>query len=147
MHMLGPLPSMLATRRSTCVATTTSNAQLDYICCGTADSKPSESLNPTNQRTRSFGEEIYESLLSSSDRYPDRLLTGESLGIATAHSPTTLSCSRPKNHCTRTSQRSTSISQYPGSIRQTGLVCALAVGHDRAPWARCRQSRFVFFPP
>ena len=132
-HMLAPPPSMSVTPRSTCVATTTNNAQRDCTCCDTVDSRLSGFPDPTSRRTLRCDEETCASLLSSLGRCPGRQLIDESRDTAIARSSTTPSCSRPRNHCTRANQRSVSTSPFVASTRRTGPVCASPAGHDRAP--------------
>jgi len=146
-HIFALHPSMLATRRSICVATTTNNARWDYTYYDMVGSILVESQDPTNPRSLPCDEETCALRRSSSGRCPDRSPSGESHGIAIARSSTTFSCSRPKNHCTRAIQRSASTNRCPPSTRRAGPFFLSAAGHDRVPGARCRHYRFAFFPP
>jgi len=146
-HTLAPLPSMSAALRSTCVVAMTSSAQWDCICCGKVGSKPNESPDPTNRQTPRCGGETYASRPNSSDHCPGRLLTGEFPDTAIGRLSTTPSCSHPKNHCIRDSQRSTSASRCPASIHRTEPAWIPVAGHGRAPGERCLQNRSAFFPP
>ncbi len=145
--MLALLPSKSVARRSTCVAATTNSVRWDCICCDKAGSKPNESPDPTSPQTPQCGEETCESRPNSSGHCPGRSPIGESLDTATGRSSTRSSCSRPKNHYIRDSQRSTSTSRSPTSARRRELASIPAVGHDRAPGAHYLQSRSAFFPP
>ena len=138
---------MSTERRSTSVATKTSNVRSGCICCDTADSRQAVSPGLTSLKIQPCDARTCVSHRSSSGRYLNRRSSDGRPDIENERSSTKVASSHPRSHCTPSCQTPRSASPSQQSRRQTERVFPSEEGHGQELGELYHQRRFLFFPP